>query len=59
MYSSIPRTSFLDAVYVNDVLDLFEEDDNQGLLLLIPVRLGSEALNPIYIPCVQVRQEGK
>ena len=45
---------FCSAVYVSDVLDLFEGDASQGLILLVPVRLGSEALNPIYIPCVKV-----
>ena len=47
-------SSYLRAVYVNDVLDLFGDSESQGLLLLVPVRLGSEALNPIYIPCVKV-----
>lgn len=48
------RVSLPCAVYVNDVLDLFGDNESQGLLLLVPVRLGSEALNPIYIPCVKV-----
>ena len=48
------RVLLLCAVYVNDVLDLFGDSESQGLLLLVPVRLGSEALNPIYIPCVKV-----
>ena len=48
------RVSLFCVVYVNDVLDLFGDSESQGLLLLVPVRLGSEALNPIYIPCVKV-----
>lgn len=45
---------FFCAVYVNDVLDLFGDSESKGLILLVPVRLGSEALNSIYIPCVKV-----
>lgn len=41
-------------VYSRDVQDIFESDQDQSLLVMIPVRLGSEALNPIYIPCVKV-----
>ena len=43
------------AVYVGDVMDIFTSDPDQSLLVLIPVRLGSETLNSIYIPCVQVK----
>ena len=41
-------------VYVKDVERLFEANDGGSLFLLVPVRLGGECLNPIYIPCVQV-----
>lgn len=40
-------------MYVSDVLELFREKPDQALILLVPVRLGSEVLNPIYIPCIQ------
>jgi cysteine protease ATG4 len=40
-------------VYVKDVERLFEVNDGGSLLLLVPIRLGGESLNPIYIPCVQ------
>ena len=42
-------------VYVGDVLDIFNADLEQSLLVMVPVRLGSESLNPIYIPCVKVK----
>ena len=41
-------------VYIKDVEQLFEVNDGGSLLLLVPIRLGGESLNPIYIPCVQV-----
>ncbi len=41
------------SVYVKDVLQLFETQPDTALILLVPVRLGSESLNPIYIPCIQ------
>ena len=47
---------FLTSVYVKDVERLFEINDGGSLLLLVPIRLGGESLNPIYIPCVQVRR---
>ena len=41
-------------VYVKDVEQLFEINEGGALLLMVPIRLGGESLNPIYIPCVQV-----
>jgi cysteine protease ATG4 len=40
-------------VYMKDVEHLFDVNDGGSLLLLVPIRLGGESLNPIYIPCVQ------
>ena len=45
------------AVYVGDVLDIFTSDPDQSLLVLVPVRLGGESLNSIYVPCVKVWQQ--
>lgn len=42
-------------VYIGDVLDLYKDETSKSLLVLVPVRLGGEALNSIYIPCVKVR----
>lgn len=41
-------------VYIGDVLDIFTDDPDQSLLVLVPVRLGGESLNSIYVPCVKV-----
>ena len=45
---------FLYTVYVKDVENVFKINEGGSLFLLVPVRLGGESLNPIYIPCVQV-----
>jgi hypothetical protein len=45
--------SLLLSVYVGDVEDIYQSDSDQSLLVMVPVRLGSEMLNPIYIPCVK------
>ena len=44
---------FPSSVYVKDVLQLFHDQYDEALVLLVPVRLGSETLNSIYIPCIQ------
>lgn len=58
----LPTAVLLVSVYIGDVLDVFASDISQSLLVLVPVRLGSESLNPIYIPCITVspcmRREG-
>ena len=44
-------------VYLKDVEDMFKAESsapNTALLLLVPIRLGSDALNVIYIPCIKV-----
>lgn len=56
---------FIVSVYKEDVIDLCTKCKNcynpscqdkfwRSVLILVPVRLGSEALNQIYIPCLQV-----
>ena len=56
----------LSLVYKDDVINLATECRSclnkdckdrmwRGVLILVPVRLGGEGLNPIYIPCIKVR----
>ena len=40
-------------VYIGDIEKLFE-DGKRSVLLLVPIRLGSDVFNRIYIPCVKV-----
>eukprot|EP00731_Ephydatia_muelleri_P017974 Em0011g14a len=39
-------------VYIGDIEKLFE-DGKRSVLLLVPIRLGSDVFNRIYIPCVK------
>lgn len=48
------------AVYKEDVMQLCESPESSGtgwksVILLVPVRLGGDSLNPSYIECVKVR----
>lgn len=44
------------AVYKEDVLQLCERSSSgwESVIVLVPVRLGGDSLNPSYIECVKV-----
>ena len=57
LFSHAHLLVFYTTVYLKDVEDMFKAEQtgsNTALLLLVPIRLGSDSLNIIYIPCIKV-----